>query len=362
MIKKIIRRVALLIFSEKKFQNIIKKFKKIIIFTSQIFFYPKFYFRILFFKKKKIIKINQNLIIISQIQRSGGTLLSQLFDNHSKIYSYPYELILTSPKYDWSKKLNFNTYLSNDTLRKIIKDKNYQNLSKGKISNLKENFFDFDPILQKKIFNFYTKKNKSLRNCFDAYFTSFFNSLMNFKNLDNTKKKYIMAFIPRFIFMKSNLDTFFKMYKNGLIISIIRHPLEWLKSAQKHSKTYKDSNSALKMWFKNANSTLDFHAHNKEKIIIIKFSDLILKSEKLLKKLCKIIHINFDKKLLIPTFNGNTITSDSSFKAVIGFIDKNVIIKDIDHAKYYGVNKKLLKDCLNIYKKCILLSILNKKK
>ena len=38
---------------------------------------------------------NQNLIIISQIQRSGGTLLTQLFDNHSTLYSYPSELMVT---------------------------------------------------------------------------------------------------------------------------------------------------------------------------------------------------------------------------------------------------------------------------
>ena len=64
-----------------------------------------------FFFKKKIDYINQNLIIISQIQRSGGTLLTQLFDNHSTLYSYPSELMLTSPKFNWQKDFRFSTII-----------------------------------------------------------------------------------------------------------------------------------------------------------------------------------------------------------------------------------------------------------
>lgn len=42
--------------------------------------------------KKYLVDTNQPLILISQIQRSGGTLLSQLFDGHPELYSNPAEI------------------------------------------------------------------------------------------------------------------------------------------------------------------------------------------------------------------------------------------------------------------------------
>jgi len=44
------------------------------------------------------------LALISQIQRSGGSLLSQLFDGHPEIYAHPDELKIGFPeKYIWPK-------------------------------------------------------------------------------------------------------------------------------------------------------------------------------------------------------------------------------------------------------------------
>ena len=44
------------------------------------------------------------LVLISQIQRSGGTLLSQLFDGHPEIHAHPSELMIGYPtKNNWPK-------------------------------------------------------------------------------------------------------------------------------------------------------------------------------------------------------------------------------------------------------------------
>ncbi|MEE9610141.1 MAG: hypothetical protein V3W19_02760, partial [Desulfatiglandales bacterium] len=48
------------------------------------------------------------LALISQVQRSGGTLLSQLFDGHPELHAHPHELKIGYPtKYTWPK-LNLN--------------------------------------------------------------------------------------------------------------------------------------------------------------------------------------------------------------------------------------------------------------
>ena len=48
--------------------------------------------------------VTSPLVLISQIQRSGGTLLAQLFDSHPEIHAHPHELKIGKPKkYIWPK-------------------------------------------------------------------------------------------------------------------------------------------------------------------------------------------------------------------------------------------------------------------
>ena len=42
------------------------------------------------------------LALISQIQRSGGSMLSQLFDGHPEVHAHPHELKIGYPKkFNW---------------------------------------------------------------------------------------------------------------------------------------------------------------------------------------------------------------------------------------------------------------------
>ena len=44
------------------------------------------------------------LVLISQVQRSGGTLLSQLLDGHPELHAHPHELKIGYPtKYTWPR-------------------------------------------------------------------------------------------------------------------------------------------------------------------------------------------------------------------------------------------------------------------
>ena len=56
--------------------------------------------------------VTSPLALISQIQRSGGSLLSQLFDGHPEIHAHPHELKIGFPtKYTWPKlDLNENLF------------------------------------------------------------------------------------------------------------------------------------------------------------------------------------------------------------------------------------------------------------
>jgi hypothetical protein len=54
--------------------------------------------------QKTLTPITSPLVLISQIQRSGGTLLSQLFDGHPQLHAHPHELKIGFPKkHIWPK-------------------------------------------------------------------------------------------------------------------------------------------------------------------------------------------------------------------------------------------------------------------
>ena len=305
--------------------------------------------------KKKIDYIDQNLILIGQIQRSGGTLLTQLFDNHSTLYSYPSELMLTSPKFNWQKDFRFSTIEINEHLKECFVKKNYSKLSKSKPKNETENPFYFNPFVERKIYKSYEKyiKKNDIRSKFNSYFTAFFNSFTNYNN-SNTKKKYITAFIPRFVVNKNNVELFFKIYPKGYLISVIRDPETWLMSVKDHSpKTYRDTKLSLDLWSKCLENSLELKKRYREKVILINFKDLLMYPEKTLKKICLIINIDYEKQLIEPTFNGQEIDSDSSHQTVKGIIDLSPIISKNNNVLSVEDNKilsKFIKEYQNIEK------------
>ena len=288
--------------------------------------------------------INQPLILISQMQRSGGTLLSQLLDGVESIYAYPSELALTSPKWDWSREKNYicykQFYIRNYAERKVyIKE----SVAKNDLSNK----FFFDLIKQRQIFESLQKLSE--RDHFDAYFSSFFNSFLNFKNFGG-KKKYISAFTPRIIMHDKSVQNFYDIYPDGAILSMIREPISWLASASLHSDEYKNLNNALGLWLHSAEKSLK-NARSNSRTYLVIFEELLRDTRTVMTQICKKLEFDFHENLLIPTFNSEHILSDSSFKAESG-IDLNALDRR-NNVDLSTIDKKLLLDCQDTYNRAL---------
>src|SRR5262252_8179077 len=49
------------------------------------------------------VSVHEPLVLVSQVYRSGGTLLSQLFDGHPELHAHPHELRIGKPtSRDWA--------------------------------------------------------------------------------------------------------------------------------------------------------------------------------------------------------------------------------------------------------------------
>ena len=312
--------------------------------------------------KIKINFIDQPLILISQIQRSGGTLITQLFDSHKEIYAHPSELVLTNPKWKWNNPMNY--YILNTlSMKNYALSKKYSKQGASKWDRDIHHDFIFDLNKQKYIFDFlnqldpkqikknnkYTNRNSfTKRDRMNFYFTSFFNSFENYNNSFN-KKKYISAFTPRINMEKTSVEEFNKIYPDGYIITIVRDPLHWLSSAKIHSSSYGDSEYALNLWLKSAISSVNLKKKY-PKVILVNFEKLINDTENVLIKISKILKIDFNKVLIKPTFNGEDILSDSSFKPKLG-IDKDTLKRSqlLSKNELQNIQKELIKKCKEAY-------------
>ena len=293
--------------------------------------------------KKKLIKLP--LILITQIQRSGGTLCSRLFDGHSELLSYPDELKIATPKWKW-KEFN-RLYVQYNSIGNFARTKFYSKQDTA-IWNKKYKFkFNIDK--QRILYNFFSKSNNlNDRHKLNSYFTSFFHSFDNYSHKNKlSKKKFITAFCPRINISKLSTNKFFKIYKDGYLITIIRDPENWFASAKIHAKKYSKINDALKIWEKSTLSSISLKKKFPDRVILIHFNDLVTSPKKVMQKICNFIGIKYEKILNLPTFNSKPILSNSSFKSKEGIIDKETIKRNkIIKLK----NNKIFKKYMVIYK------------
>ncbi|MBW2119202.1 MAG: sulfotransferase [Deltaproteobacteria bacterium] len=261
--------------------------------------------------------ITAPMILVSQIQRSGGTLLSQLLDGHSELHAHPYELKIGHPsKYIWpdirldSDPETWFEILFEDVVIKLFRD-GYQ---KGRKDD--ESFpFIFLPYIQRRIFLDYLRRFRSvsLRDVFDGYMTSFFNAWIdNHNNVGH--KKYVSAFTAGLATNKQSVDRFFEVYPDGYMISIIRDPKNWYPSALRHRPDeYSDVDKGLDFWNRNAKAILRNKEEYSDRVCIIKFEDLVGRTEDIMRFLCSYVGIGFEDIAVVPTFNKWPIRANTSF-------------------------------------------------
>jgi hypothetical protein len=258
------------------------------------------------------------LVLISEIQRSGGSLLSQLFDGHPELHAHPHEL-----KFGFPRKFNWPPIDLDDPPNRwfeiLFETSVISHFKTGykKQKNLEETFpFIFLPPVQKDLFLNYIGRLKSLtiRDVFDAYMTSYFGAWINNQNVIGDKK-YITGFTARLSMYEKNMESFFDVYPDGRLISIVRNPKNWYPSASRHKPAvYNDIKESLDLWKKSASSMIQNKKRYGGRVCLLTFEDLIGKTETVMHYLAEFIGIKFDEILLTPTFNKFPIKANTSFK------------------------------------------------
>ncbi len=262
--------------------------------------------------------VTSPLALISQIEGSGGSLLSQFLDGHPELHAHPPELMIGHPEKHIWPRIDLNDspkHLFKILFEEIVNEYNREGY-KNRRNGDKIFPFVFIPSLQREVFLDYIDSLQSitLRDVFNAYMTSYFGAWLSNQNY-NGQKKFVTAFSPRLAMIKENMECFFEVYPDGRLISVVRDPKSWFPSAKKRwPGSYTDVGQALSEWNKSAHAML----WNKEKygdcVCLIQFEDLVSQTEAVMRYLADFLAIEFNDMLLVPTCNKFPIKEDTTFK------------------------------------------------
>ena len=290
-------------------------------------------------KRPRYINAALPLVLITQIQRSGGTLLSQLFDGHPEAFAFPHEL-------KWG---GANKYLWPDIdpqregplriMRSLVAE-NYKDLqtlnlfgyAKGAPGTEEPLDTQRLPIhwsewayVEAFLRDWERIQPTNRRQCLDIFMSSFFTANLGLRTTKEPKK-FITAFAPRVNFVRSypKNQTFFDDYSDGLMICICRHPADWYASASRHKYIYEDVEFALEQWRESAECGMQLKEQHPDQVILIDFAALVMDPGYVMTSLAAKLDLAWHPILTSPTFNGWPIESNSSFAPVAG-IDASAV-------------------------------------
>lgn len=281
------------------------------------------------------------LILVSQIQRSGGTLMPRVFDGHPEVLAYPHELQWGIPnKYFWPSlplNVDFDRDWVFDSLiggaRSIFEDLSLNGYQKASTAGYLTSYpFNWSYKQHKELFNDWLNDHQpnTQRDVLDCFLHSFFQVWMGEPAIARPieelveGKKFVIAFTPRVgmiedIFLRGNIR-FFEDYPDGYLMSLIRNPSSWLASAQNHlPHEYADPHEALELWSISCRSTLQLIDNFPRSVIPLVLDDFISDPTEWTKRIEELLGLASFDWVKEPSYMGQPIESDSSFEVAFGF-------------------------------------------
>ena len=271
---------------------------------------------------ENVVPVRERVVLVSQVQRSGGTLLSRLFDAHPECHAHPYELHIGRRRRARWSKLRLDQ--PEDVFEGLYEPKVAEHLTGGYTKPGLEHEdvdvfpFVFLPRLQKRIFDACVAATPldSVRDAYNAYFTSYFNAWVDNQNLYTGPKKIVTGFTPRMIAHEPSVRRFFRAYPDGTLVSLIRDPRSWYASASRHRPKYEVVEEAFEAWRESTEAALAAAGRFGERVVLVTYEELVQEPERTMERLAKRLGISMHPTLLSPTFNGRQIRPNSSDRVV----------------------------------------------
>jgi hypothetical protein len=267
---------------------------------------------------RHVVEVREPVVLVSQIQRSAGTLLSQLLDGHPECHAHSQELQIGHPNIrDWPE---LDLSAPETWLEGLYEPKAGERLrdgySKAPEGNAEVFPFCFLPSLQRAIFDRCVagREIRRDRDVLDCYFTSYFNAWLDNHNLYTGPKRAVTAFAPGLGSRVANVERFFDAYPDGLLVALVRDPVGWYGSASAYKPSrYGSVEQAIPAWVESTEAALEAAARYGDRVALLTYRQLVERTEETMRALADRIGLSWSPVLLEPTFNGRPIRANSSF-------------------------------------------------
>ena len=268
-----------------------------------------------------VVPVREPLVLVSQIHRSGGTLLSQLLDGHPECHAHPHELRICHvpnsrhwPRIDLERPESWFETLYEKYAGKHFRGGYSKSGGKGAPAANREVFpFLFLPALQKRIFDQCVARTevRRERDVLDCYFTAYFNAWLDNHNLYAGPKRVVTAFAPELTLRRKSREALFAAYPDGMLVSIVREPRAWYASARSQGGRDRDVEVGMERWRRSVERTLEAIELYGDRVVALTYEQLVLETEATMRRLAGRIGISMSPSLLVPTFNGMPIRANS---------------------------------------------------
>jgi Sulfotransferase family len=280
-----------------------------------------------------VVPVREPLVLVSQLYRSGGTLLSQLLDGHPECHAHPHELRIGKvpnsrhwPRIDLDRPETWFETLYEKYAGKHFRS-GYSKLGGKSAPAANRDVFPFLflPGLQKRIFDQCVARIQveRERDILDCYFTSYFNAWLDNQTLYSTPKRVVTAFAPEMNLRRKSRESLFDVYPDGALVSIVREPRAWYASAKSQGGRDKNVEVGMERWRRNVELTLEANELYGDRVVALIYEELVLDTERTMRRLADRIGISMSPSLLEPTFNGRPIRANS-----LDRVDRHGVLAD----------------------------------
>ena len=264
--------------------------------------------------------IDVRLFLVSQIPRSGGSMLAQLFDGHPQVYAHPAELHIWHPdKGDWpvldpgGDPEEWFGVLRSDKWERFA-HRGFGKAGRNRFAQERRHTFTFVESEQRSCFLELVQSRSVTRprDILDCWFTSFFASWREWQ--PTGREIAITGFMPRTVMRSDNIERFRKDYPDGKLITIVRDPRSWYASSRlAHYRSDEEMPEAVDAWTSYARRAAQLLETRVPWALGLTFDDLVLDPERTMRRVASFVGIEFDPCLLQPSYAGRPILPNSSF-------------------------------------------------
>jgi hypothetical protein len=271
-------------------------------------------------RREAIVTVDEPLILVSQVQRSGGTLVNTLLDGHPELHVHPYELHIGHPtKADWpvlDLTAGVDSWLHalrEPRLERLFRDGYWKVGTVADRSARSVLPFALPPSLVEHLFRLLCRERRarSQRDVIDRYLTAFFNAWLDNQGLRDHSKRWVAGFAPRVAWGNSR-RRFFADYPDGRVVSCLRDPRAWYASASRFSARYADLEGAIKLWCHGATEMATAKRESPERVFVLTYETLVADPRRVMGVLADWLGISWHPILLTPTFNRLPTVANSS--------------------------------------------------